>query len=309
MATTTTPGQILLICLFMFSTSVLTSKCQETAPVIAPAIYVFGDSTVDAGNAYGGYPPAWNKTIADTIVLLIWLHEAALLGLPSAPPFRFSSDEQKSTSLTGFNYAFAGVGMLPETRNAYDAATVYWGFQDQITFFKETINTNLAKNLDSQHLSAHLSDSIFLISFATNDFQFNYLPPSSGSLSHLEPEAFAKLLLASMASHLTTVNSMVLPYSVGLPNMLTQLQANLSGASFSNSDNFAFVADLKHNPSVYGITNTRAPCNVGLTHCNDEDQYLYYDNLHITSRASRVFGYNCFNGTLCAPNIIKLVAK
>lgn len=49
-----------------------------------------------------------------------------------------------------------------------------------------------------------------------------------------------------------TVNRYLLPYSTGIPGMLSGLASSLVGSSFSNSDNFEFVRDLKKNPATYG---------------------------------------------------------
>ncbi|XP_026383031.1 GDSL esterase/lipase At2g03980-like isoform X2 [Papaver somniferum] len=96
-------------------------------PVVAPALYVFGDSLVDSGNnnylqtlAKANYLPYGvdfpngstgrftnGKTTVDFF--------AEWLGLPYVPPYLGLSEEEKSKTITGINYASGASGILPET--------------------------------------------------------------------------------------------------------------------------------------------------------------------------------------------------
>lgn len=70
---------------------------------------------------------------------------------------------------------------------------------------------------------------------------------------------------------------------------------------FLNSDNsLCFV----------GISNTTATCLSGFWNgipCQNRDEYLYYDGIHTTQAANNIFALNCFNGSICSPNVIQLI--
>ncbi|KAI7993754.1 GDSL esterase/lipase [Camellia lanceoleosa] len=332
---------LLLLCVCSYFISIY--NAQETISLV-PALYIFGDSTVDGGNKlpsgtpYGidlntTAPIRWTngETIADFV--------AIFLGLPLVPPYIDMS--QAGISRMGVNYAFAGCGIMPQTgQNG-------WSLDGQIEKFNSTLKNNLTKMLSDPDLLQHLKHSIFLFSFGINDYVRLYLPKNSGTLSKLPPDAFAQFLQNELSVGLTTlygwgarkflvnniwplgctpwyanasdplaiccnetINQLVRPYNKKLPVMLKELQSKLSGAVFSHSNDFEFVEDLKENPTNYGITNTTGECHSTSTDflCSNRDQYLYFDYLHTTQAANHVFSLNCFNGTLCSPlNIIQLV--
>ncbi|CAL5354910.1 unnamed protein product [Camellia sinensis] len=246
---------LLLLCVCSCFISVYDTQATIS---LVPALYIFGDSTVDGGNRltsgtpYGidlntTAPIRWTngETIADFV--------AIFLGLPLVPPYIDMS--QAGISRMGVNYAFAGCGILPQT--------------GQIEKFNSTLRNNLTKII--------------------NDYVRLYLPKNSGTLSKLSPDAFAQFLQNELSVGLTTlygwgarkflvnnirplgctplyanasdplaiccnetINQLVRPYSNKLPVMLKELQSNLSGAVFSHSNDFEFVEDLKENPTNYG---------------------------------------------------------
>ena len=65
------------------------------------------------------------------------------------------------------------------------------------------------------------------------------------------------------------------------------LQANLpKGATYY--DTFGFMHAVVANPGAYGFTNVTDPCLVGLTPCSNPSQYLFWDDLHPTTRADQL---------------------
>ncbi|EXC20533.1 hypothetical protein L484_027087 [Morus notabilis] len=149
---------------------------------LAPALYVFGGSTVDAGNNndintyaksnYGPYGvdfpcgvtgrPTNGYTMADFI--------AESLGLKLPPAFRLV-DTQTYNDCQGFNYASSSAGILPES-----------GFKgslslgEQVGLFRKTVEEYLPLHLKNKDdLSNHLSKSIFLFVMGVNDYGLNFL--------------------------------------------------------------------------------------------------------------------------------------
>ncbi|XP_028052248.1 GDSL esterase/lipase At2g03980-like [Camellia sinensis] len=110
--------------------SKLDSSCFSAIPISnsVAALYVFGDSTVDAGNnnyidnaARANFLPYGidfnntptgrftnGKTIADFIAILY------NLSLP--PPYLSLMEAQRKTTMGGINYASAGCGISPNTK-------------------------------------------------------------------------------------------------------------------------------------------------------------------------------------------------
>ncbi|XP_058183549.1 GDSL esterase/lipase 7-like [Rhododendron vialii] len=339
---------LLALCFLIFTTPA--SQTQSEANVqLVPALYVFGDSTIDGGNFHVPFPYGVDltgplrgtpnrccngQTVADFI--------ATFLGLPIVPPS--TNVTQAGTSTNGVNFGYAGTGILKET------GTVDWAFADQINKFNSTVANNLAKMFDEPRLTQHLKDSIFLVSFGINDYNVNLFFPTNSTLSTLSPDVFSQFLLNELTNRLKTlysfgarkffvnniwplgcspmfmlnlpaplinccnetVNQIVLPYSNALPLVLDKLESSLPGSFFSYSDNFKFVRELKENVGNYGITNTTGKCLSGWfngTLCENRDEYLYFDPLHTTEAANRIFALECFNGTLCGPkNIFHLAA-
>ncbi|KAK8529726.1 hypothetical protein V6N13_102628 [Hibiscus sabdariffa] len=146
-----------------------------------PALYVFGDSFVDAGNnqylhtpsnanylPYGidfGGVPTGRSTNGRTTVDFI----AQVVGLPFPPPFMGLSISQRKNITTGFNYASASGGIL----HIPPALTPIFGnilsLDQQIQLFKESI-TDIKGQFDShESFDSYMSKSLFFIHMGTND--------------------------------------------------------------------------------------------------------------------------------------------
>ncbi|XP_043725906.1 GDSL esterase/lipase 7-like [Telopea speciosissima] len=115
---------LLSLCLLPF---LFQAKCSSP---LAPALYIFGDSLTDSGNnnvlntlakvnykPYGiDFPdgPTGRFTNGNTFVDFL----AQFLGLPDVPPYLGLSVAQKSSTITGMNYASGSAGILRETGTA-----------------------------------------------------------------------------------------------------------------------------------------------------------------------------------------------
>ncbi|KAL4362820.1 hypothetical protein GQ457_04G003740 [Hibiscus cannabinus] len=147
-----------------------------------PALYVFGDSFVDAGNnkylqtpsndanylPYGidfGGVPTGRATNGRTVVDFI----AQVTGLPFPPPVMELSESQRKNITTGFNYASSsgGISHIPM------ALTPIFGdilnLDEQIQLFKDSI-TNIKGRFDSdESFDSYMSKSLFFINIGAND--------------------------------------------------------------------------------------------------------------------------------------------
>ncbi|KAI4381400.1 hypothetical protein MLD38_007472 [Melastoma candidum] len=189
-----------------FTCGVSNAHCQQP---LAPALYVFGASTVDAGNnkilrneekvrsfPYGVdlkdptlFARASNGlTYADFI--------AEHLGLPLPPPvLSFKDAESRSKVLTGMNYASSASGILNHTGLITGK---YLSFSQQIDLFERTVKEDLPKQIPTD-LKLHLEESIILISIAENDYVLGYF--LNGTISpQLDLNSYTRLLIQSFAA-------------------------------------------------------------------------------------------------------------
>ncbi|XP_010502416.1 PREDICTED: GDSL esterase/lipase At2g03980-like isoform X2 [Camelina sativa] len=175
---------LILLCLVNISTISSTEPLKQEAVLFGgnfPALYVIGDSLVDAGNnnnletsVKSNYPPYGSdfeggkatgrfsngKTIADYI--------AMYYGLPLVPAYMGLSEEQKNNISTGINYASASCGILFNTGKRVGQCL---SLSVQVDLFQETIEKNLkTKFKNPSELSEHLAQSLFMIAIGVNDY-------------------------------------------------------------------------------------------------------------------------------------------
>ncbi|CAH8383472.1 unnamed protein product [Eruca vesicaria subsp. sativa] len=163
------------------------------------ALYVIGDSLVDAGNNNnletkvksnfapygsefeGGKPTGRfcnGKTIADYI--------AIYYGLPLAPAYMGLSEEQKNNISTGINYASASCGVFPETGTKMGHCL---SLGVQVDLFEKTIEQNMKNRFKTEsELSEHLAESLFMTSIGVNDYAYTFNKTTD------DPKEFAKKL-------------------------------------------------------------------------------------------------------------------
>ncbi|KAL5811750.1 hypothetical protein ACOSQ3_026700 [Xanthoceras sorbifolium] len=149
-----------------------------------PALYVFGDSTVDSGNnnflsstSKANYSPFGidfvdgkatgrftnGRTKADFI--------AQVVGLPFPPPCLGLSKEEQKILRTGVNYGSSACGILPDTGKFFGTCL---NFEKQIDLFETTVK-NLQSSFDSKESMAnYLSKSLFFISIGNADVSTGY---------------------------------------------------------------------------------------------------------------------------------------
>ncbi|KAH7564992.1 hypothetical protein JRO89_XS09G0100100 [Xanthoceras sorbifolium] len=172
-----------------------------------PALYVFGDSTVDSGNnnflpsiSKANFPPfgidfadgkptgrfSNGRTEADFI--------AQVVGLPFPPPCLGLSKETHKTLRTGVNYGSSACGILPDTGKFFvsniikhvhymnknyevlinNSCGTCLSFDNQIDLFETTVK-NLQPSFDGpESMANYLSKSLFFISIGSADVSMGY---------------------------------------------------------------------------------------------------------------------------------------
>ncbi|XP_042412443.1 GDSL esterase/lipase At1g71691-like [Zingiber officinale] len=144
-----------------------------------PAIYVFGDSTVDVGNnnylpddaPKANFPPygidyqGQNSTGRFCNGFLGVDFIAKTMGLAASPPPFLSLSKAKQTPRRGVNFASAGSGILPTTGNDVIAMSTqirdFEGVAADLTLGTRTNN--------KKRVSASLNESLFFFSVGSND--------------------------------------------------------------------------------------------------------------------------------------------
>ncbi|KAL7163698.1 hypothetical protein ACSBR2_039759 [Camellia fascicularis] len=295
---------VLLFLLFLSAnsdeSSKLDSSCFSAIPISnsVAALYVFGDSTVDAGNnnfihnavrvnylPYGidfSNTPTGRftngKTIADFIAILY------NLSLP--PPYLNLTEAQRKTAMDGINYASAGCGIFPNTK---PPGLDCWSLQTQIEVFNRTVQEDLPCMIeDPQELAEYLANSIFFISMGTNDYTLNFN-------NHHDPEYFANSLLIQFRWYLQTLynigarnlvvnnigplgcmpsminktgngqcdeqmNQNIMPYNSQLPQILKNMQDEYPNATLTLANSYDFLQDILADTEKYGFTDVKDPC-------------------------------------------------
>ncbi|KAI9079834.1 hypothetical protein K1719_038244 [Acacia pycnantha] len=311
----------------------------NNADALVPAIYVFGDSTVDAGNNNFLKTPAkadkWpygidlnntrgrftnGKNAADFI--------AMLLDLPMPPPYLSLSEVERSRLITGINYGSGSCGILNTTR-----AGECLSLGKQIEYFTSTATIDLPKAIKMPpELRRHLAKSMYLLLIGSNDYN-NYV--NNGVKNIFTPQDFAQYLVEEMTNHIKKLYDVgarkflvstfascepktYAPescesnyYAEKLVERLQELQANLFGSLFTTYDGRKLFARIHENPKKFGITNLDVPCcEDGSIVCANRSEYKTFDKLgHPTEAIYKIVALDCFNGSTCLPLSLSQLAN
>ncbi|KAL6623569.1 hypothetical protein ACP70R_033448 [Stipagrostis hirtigluma subsp. patula] len=158
--------------------------CSSAAGEAVPAVYVFGDSLVDAGNNDFLPPPAPRAVPPNGVDLPLWVARrtgrftngynladiiAQYVGFKKSPPAYLSLTPLSGLDLlkgrVGANYASGGSGILDITGNG----TITLSEQVQL-FAKTKAQIILAGLVGRERLDQMLARSLFVISSGGNDF-------------------------------------------------------------------------------------------------------------------------------------------
>jgi phospholipase/lecithinase/hemolysin len=266
-----------------FSTAVVGSACLAPSPALAAsfsAIYAFGDSFVDNGNAFAdtGFPP-FPYYQGRNSNGPVWVENLApLLGL--------SPDD-------GRNYAYAG-----STTGAGQ------GLLGQVNRFK------------NQFSSAD-PNAVYAISSGTNDYIASAAALAQGGVPAVTAQVnqtignlqTAIASLAAIGARNIVVSNLLdfgkIPgassYPVD-PNLLSAVSAihnqaladslqplsSALGVKITLLDMFGYQQQAMATPSKYGFTHATGACfnpPPNLSVCSNPDQYMFWDGIHPTAAA------------------------
>ncbi|KAK4270514.1 hypothetical protein QN277_023543 [Acacia crassicarpa] len=325
--------------LILFLSFCFVSHQSLIVNALVPAVYVFGDSHVDAGNNALLDTPAqanrWpygidfnnitgrftnGKNIADFI--------ATYLNLPMPPAYLNLTDAQKSQTTTGMTYASGSCGILTTT-----GAGKCLRLAQQVDSFTSTVTKDLPNAVnDRGQLQQYLANSLYLVLIGNNDYNEKM---SQGKVTQYPPSDYADLLLNEVTKQITTIYNLgarkfvvlgisycapqnyTIPdcrsryYADKLPQTLQQLECKLTGSKFTVYDYYQVYSKITANPQNYGITNLVDPCYPeGGSVCPDRSKYFRFDQYsHQTQVAYETAAKECFTGTACSPLTISDLVK
>ncbi|HEX8984428.1 MAG TPA: SGNH/GDSL hydrolase family protein [Bryobacteraceae bacterium] len=263
------------------------------------SVIVYGDSLSDNGNlfALAGQPaaPYWNGRVSNGPVAVEYL--AASLGVPLRDFAWAGATTGIGNELDGGTPTSMGSVNLPGMQTAFGAS------------------------ISSPAVQGQLSTALFVVWGGLNDF----LSPSP--LDHADPAAIAARSVTDLASIASSLRSMGAQHILvpGLPDVgltprfhaaayskLTdafnsQLVAALP-AGVTYFDTSALLRSIVANPVSYGLTNVTDACYSSGAVCASPDQYLFWDDLHPTTRAHAILG-EAFAGTVPEPSTFIMVVS
>ncbi|EXC04026.1 GDSL esterase/lipase [Morus notabilis] len=354
---------LLLVCSFLFCFFFLrVSKAHQ----LAPALYVFGDSNVDAGNnnlfnthAKANYPPygidfpSGIITGRPTNGYNIADFFAKWLGLNVPLAFRLVNGSTQVIH-QGFNYGSSSAGILPDTATKMFKCVMSLG--EQVDMFQKTVEEYLQSHFQSHvmSLSEHVSKSIYLVVMGVNDIGLNFLKKEN-STNPVDYIRDVHLLVEKLGNRLKDLyklgarkfvvfeieafgclpfyvnkfkpvnskcvdylNAVVLMYNARLALKLQELQFKLEGSNFILGKYYDYTLSLVENPSLSGLKDASNPCCVLLPFglcdprkapCRDRNSHAFFDAVHPTEAAYKVFAESCFSGIgSCVPMNVKQLA-
>jgi phospholipase/lecithinase/hemolysin len=297
------------------------------------AIYAFGDSLSDVGNAYiatGGAEPGAPYVNGQFSNGPVWIQDlAAGLGLAPLTP----------SLAGGTDYAFGAAETGPTSYNTSNPASDLTGPTGQIAqflFADPTVNSNglytiwLGAN-DLADILAGASPSAYAADIATSVANVdsaiaalagagakNFLivtVPDLGvtpGATALGPAAAGALSALSAGFDSTLVNG-----SGPIPSLAAL--AGLDGLNLSVLDTYSLVDSIVADPAAYGLSNATSPCLTGEvnysggTPCSPsvaiQDQYLFWDEIHPTAAGHAIVAAAALDVLAPEPGSVFLTAS
>ncbi|XP_022737531.1 GDSL esterase/lipase At4g16230-like [Durio zibethinus] len=290
--------------------SILKYLSLENINFDVPALYVFGDSYVDAGNNnyvhvpqiernytpygidFGGKPTGRytnGRTVADFI--------AQIVGLPFPPPVLSLSKGDKRIPQTGINYACGFTGILEKFGKLFERMP---SLKEQVDLFESTTK-GVAYDLDIEWDGLrYFYDENYYIQLLIKDL--------SKHLQRLYQLGARKIVVNNASPigcqpHLISggrngpecdylANNRALLFNKRLTNLLKDLQSTLSGSKFVLGDLYKIFQDVYASPTWYGFTDVRSsccteidkgltkPCLANVAPCKDRSSHVFFDPMH-----------------------------
>ncbi|XP_059646774.1 GDSL esterase/lipase At5g03820-like [Cornus florida] len=171
---------------------------------LVPALCIFGDSVVDAGNnnnlntlVKANFPPYGRDFVTHKPTgrfcngKLATDFTAEYLGFTSYPPPYLSQDAKGNSLLTGVNFASAASGYYDRTAQLYRSISL----SQQVAYYKE-YQSKVVRMVGRDRANAIFSGAIHLLSAGSSDFIQNYYINPFLNRAY-SPDQFSDILIRS----------------------------------------------------------------------------------------------------------------
>jgi phospholipase/lecithinase/hemolysin len=301
----------------------LTTTFVSAAPI--SAVYVFGDSLSDQGNAFiltnTAFPPLpYAQRASNGPVAVEWL--AAHLGVPLAP-----------AALGGTNYAVVGAATGPVTVSGSSVVT------DNISAVAYGVDalegTGILNQVGSFLLSGPVTapdTSLFVVWGGANDLFLNPSAPTAAqavgniatAIGALYGAGARQFLVPNLPNLALTPSGLAQPpvvqaglqqlslgFNSGLDTALGGLDL-LPGIDIARIDLFGLMTAISGTPGAFGITNATEACLTGNlaqggTVCASPETYLFWDSVHPSARAHMILGDAFATAVVPEPALLTLL--
>ncbi|CAN1339990.1 GDSL esterase/lipase At4g26790 [Linum perenne] len=287
-----------------------------------PALFVFGDSTVDPGN---------NNHIS-TILKSDFEPYCRAFGIKSTVPAYLDPAYDIKDFATGVSFASAGSGFDNATSDVLSVIPLW----KELEYYEE-FQGKLSSYLGNDKANEVLREALYLISIGTNDFLENYymLP---GKSSRYPIEEYQHFLLGIARNFITELhqrgaqkititglppmgclpleratniffgsycieeyNNVAKDFNEKLSEVVTDLNKNLPAIQAVLSSPYDMVMEMIDNPTRFGFKNAaKACCGTGLFEmsymcnkrnpftCSDASEYIFWDSFHPTEKTNKI---------------------
>ncbi|KAJ0983071.1 hypothetical protein J5N97_011326 [Dioscorea zingiberensis] len=258
---------------------------------------------------------------------------AEMLGL--VPPRRYFDlifhTNNTAEFLKGVNFASASAGILDSTNEGNCIP-----FSKQVDFFNETVEA-IAKQIGFEQTHEHISKSFVVINVGSNDIMvatgdgldheeyafllISTLRPLLKDIYHLGARKFVILstgaegCLPKFRAKTKTgdchfhANLLSKSYNMRLASLLEELQSTYDDFRYSFFDMRIAFKELYKNRKTYGFIegevaccgtgkfNGTIQCRVGTVPCSNRSDHIFWDCVHYTEEAAKVFMNLAFQGS------------
>ncbi|XP_065851489.1 GDSL esterase/lipase 5-like [Euphorbia lathyris] len=286
----------------VFISSLLCFKASATKN---GALFIFGDSTVDAGNnnyiqtspnnradlnPYGqnGFFPGPTGRFSDGRLLIDYIAEYAKL--PLIPPFLQPSADYSH----GANFASGGGGVLPETNQG-----LVIDLPTQLKNFKE-VKKSLKEKLGEEEAEEIIEEAVYFISIGSNDYLRGYLGNPEMQQKYL-PEVYIGMVIGNLTNSIQELYQMgarkfaflsLCPLGC-LPVMRALNPKAEEGACFEAASSLA----LAHNNALKAILTSLEYLLKGFKYCNSNFYIWLHDRITNPSKYGFKDGVNACCGS------------
>lgn len=198
--------------------------------------------------------------------------EAAILGLGGAPFNGTSVTTQVASHIANSGGSVAG-----------DALYVIWAGPNDYFSLADRLPVTPPAEV-SALTSAYIDNAITHVQGSVTSLYMagarSFLIPNMANLGVTPYAAGVGATFATAATQVTALHNFY------LDGLLDGLKASLTGAEFFTSDVFSLTTQGSVNPASLGFGNSADECQSNPA-CTDPSQFVYWDDVHITTAAHR----------------------